>query len=145
MLNANELKTDILNDMRVELSEEFDRNFERKAFFSDKWKPRAYDYPKGSLLLVTGAMRRSTQGRVEGDGVRFSSALAYAAIHNEGGTGFKPVSRTSANQRKERFTRSAHIHEGSQCRNVSLSGTVRTRSALSGALLMPTCKSSIYH
>ena len=33
MLNANELKADILNDMRVELSEEFDRNFERKAFF----------------------------------------------------------------------------------------------------------------
>ena len=66
MLNANELKTDILNDLRVELSEEFDRNFERKAFFSDKWKPRAYDYPKGSLLLVTGAMRRSTQGRACG-------------------------------------------------------------------------------
>ena len=53
MLNANELKADILNDMRVELSEEFDRNFERKAFFSDKWKPRAHDYPRGSLLIVT--------------------------------------------------------------------------------------------
>jgi hypothetical protein len=68
MLNANELKADILNDMRVELSEEFDRNFERKAFFSDKWKPRAHDYPRGSLLIVTGAMRRSTQGKVEGNG-----------------------------------------------------------------------------
>lgn len=99
MLNANELKTDILNDLRVELSEEFDRNFERKAFFSDKWKPRAYDYPKGSLLLVTGAMRRSTQGRIEDDGVRFSSALAYASIHNEGGTGFKPV---KSHQRKSK-------------------------------------------
>lgn len=32
MLSANELKNDILNDMRVELSDEFDRNFERKAF-----------------------------------------------------------------------------------------------------------------
>ena len=128
MLNANELKTDILNDLRVELSEEFDRNFERKAFFSDKWKPRAYDYPKGSLLLVTGAMRRSTQGRVEGNGVRFSSALAYAAIHNEGGTGFKPVK----SQGKERFTRFAHIPENSQCRNASLSGTVQTHSGLLG-------------
>lgn len=43
MLSANELKNDILNDMRVELSDEFDRNFERKAFFTEKWKPRAHD------------------------------------------------------------------------------------------------------
>ena len=85
MLDANKLKADILDDMRVELSDEFDRNFERKAFFSDKWKPRAHDYPKGSLLVVTSAMRRSTQGEVSGDGVRFSSALPYTTLHNEGG------------------------------------------------------------
>lgn len=71
MLSANELKNDILNDMRVELSDEFDRNFERKAFFTEKWKPRAHDYPRGSLLIVTGAMRRSTQGRGEGNGSAF--------------------------------------------------------------------------
>lgn len=100
MLNANELKTDILNDLRVELSDEFDKNFERKAFFSEKWKPRAHDYPKGSLLIVTGAMRRATRGRVEGNGVRFSSALAYATIHNEGGTGFKPVKAHTRKSRK---------------------------------------------
>lgn len=100
MLNAKELKTDILNDLRVELSDEFDKNFERKAFFSEKWKPRAHDYPKGSLLIVTGAMRRSTRGRVEGNGVRFSSALAYATIHNEGGTGFKPVKAHTRKSRK---------------------------------------------
>lgn len=100
MFNANELKTDILNDLRVELSDEFDKNFERKAFFSEKWKPRAHDYPKGSLLIVTGAMRRSTRGRVEGNGVRFSSALAYATIHNEGGTGFKPVKAHTRKSRK---------------------------------------------
>lgn len=112
MLNANKLKTDILNDLRVELSEEFDRNFERKAFFSDKWKPRAYDYPKGSLLLVTCAMRRSTQGRVEGNGVRFSSALAYAAIHNEGGTGFKPVKSHQRKSRKGKvYTVRAHTRK----------------------------------
>ena len=29
MLSANELKNDILNDMRVELSDEFDRNLKR--------------------------------------------------------------------------------------------------------------------
>ncbi|MDE6346377.1 MAG: phage virion morphogenesis protein [Muribaculaceae bacterium] len=85
MLDANKLKADILDDMRVELSDEFDRNFERKGFFSDKWKPRAHDSARGSLLMVSGAMRRSTQGQVSGDGVRFSSALPYTTLHNEGG------------------------------------------------------------
>ena len=85
MLDANKLKADILEDMRVELSEEFDRNFERKGFFSDKWKPRAHQYPRGSLLVVSSAMRRSTQGEVSGDGVRFTSSEPYTTLHNEGG------------------------------------------------------------
>lgn len=85
MLDANKLKADILEDMRVELSDEFDRNFERKGFFSDKWKPRAHEYRRGSLLMVSGAMRRSTQGEVSGNGVRFTSAEPYTSIHNEGG------------------------------------------------------------
>ncbi len=85
MLDPKQLKADILEDMRVELSDEFDRNFERKGFFSDKWKPRAHDYPRGSLLMVTGAMRRSTQGEVSGDGVRFTSSEPYTTLHNEGG------------------------------------------------------------
>lgn len=85
MLDANKLKADILSDMRVELSDEFDRNFERKAFFSDKWKPRSHEYSRGSLLVVTSAMRRSAQGQVSGNGVRFSSSLPYTTLHNEGG------------------------------------------------------------
>lgn len=85
MLDPEKLKADILEDLRVELSDEFDRNFQRKGFFSDKWKPRAHNYPRGSLLMVSGAMRRSTQGHVSGNGVRFSSALPYANLHNEGG------------------------------------------------------------
>lgn len=112
MLDANKLKADILNDMRVELSDEFDANFERKGFFSQKWKPRAHDYPRGSLLLVTGAMRRSAQGRVEGDGVRFSSSLAYAEIHNEGGTGQKPVKAHTRKSRKGKvYTVRAHTRK----------------------------------
>ena len=34
---------------------------------------------------VSSAMRRSAQGEVSGDGVRFSSALPYTTLHNEGG------------------------------------------------------------
>lgn len=86
MLDANKLKADILDDLRVELSDEFDRNFERKGFFSEKWKPRAHNYPRGSLLMQSGAMRRSTRGEVSGNGVRFTSSEPYTTVHNEGGT-----------------------------------------------------------
>lgn len=109
MLDAKKLKADILSDMRVELSDEFDRNFERKAFFSDKWKPRAHDYPRGSLLIVSGAMRRSTQGEVSGDGVRFSSSEPYTSLHNEGGTGFKMVKAHTRKSKKGKiYTVRAH-------------------------------------
>ena len=53
-MNAQHFKQKLLSDAKVKLSEEFDRNFERKAFFSDKWKKRQYNNPKGSLLMVTG-------------------------------------------------------------------------------------------
>ena len=54
ILDGEQLKRNILSDMRVELTEEFDKNFERKAFFTDKWKKRANPNAKGSLLIVTG-------------------------------------------------------------------------------------------
>ena len=40
ILDGEQLKRNILSDMRVELTEEFDKNFERKAFFNSKWKKR---------------------------------------------------------------------------------------------------------
>ena len=52
-----DIKRKILNDLRVELSDEFDRNFQRKAFFDKSWPPRKMN-GKGSLLMVTGKLRR---------------------------------------------------------------------------------------
>lgn len=72
--------------MRVVLSDKFDRNFERKGFFSDKLKLRAHDYARGSILMQSEAMRRSSQREVSGDSVRFTSSEPYTALHNEGGT-----------------------------------------------------------
>ena len=109
MLDPNKLKADILSDMRVELSDEFDRNFERKAFFSDKWKPRAHNYPRGSLLMVSGKMRSATQGEVAADGVRFFSAMPYTSLHNEGATGYKPVKAHTRRSKKGKvYTVRAH-------------------------------------
>lgn len=81
-----DLKKKILNDLRVELSDEFDRNFQRKAFFTRKWPERRHMNRKGSLLMITGKLRRSIRSRVDGDGVTWETSEKYAAIHNYGGT-----------------------------------------------------------
>ena len=111
MIDGEQLKRNILDDMRVELSDEFDKNFDRKAFFTKKWKRRANPNAKGSLLMVTGTMRRSIKAEVRGNGVRFTSAVPYAAIHNEGGTGTKPVRQHTRTSRKgKQYTVKAHTH-----------------------------------
>ena len=79
------LITQILNDLRVELADEFDRNFERKAFFGKPW-PTRRRHGKGTLMNVTGTLRRSIRARVTGTSLVFSSSEPHAAIHNEGGT-----------------------------------------------------------
>lgn len=80
-----DLKRQILNDLRVELSDEFDRNFQRKVFFDRPWPPRKMHNPKGSLLMVAGKLRRSIRCRVDTDSVTWETSERYAAIHNYGG------------------------------------------------------------
>lgn len=79
------LNKKILSDLRVELTDEFDRNFERKAFFSEPWRERGLD-GHGSLLLQTGKLRRSIRAQQTENAVSWSSSEPYAAIHNDGGT-----------------------------------------------------------
>lgn len=80
---SNKLLTDILNDMRVELADEFDRNFSEGGFFGKRWQRRADG--ADSHLIETGKLRRSLRGRVQGNSVVFVSSEPYAALHNEGG------------------------------------------------------------
>lgn len=76
----------ILKDIRVDLTDEFDRNFERQGFFSQKWKRRKSPMrPGGSLLIDTGSLRRSVQSRSTDSSITFYSSHPAAAIHNEGG------------------------------------------------------------
>lgn len=50
----------LLHDIQVELTEEFDRNFELKAFFDRPWRPRRSERSGlGSLMNVTGKLHRS--------------------------------------------------------------------------------------
>lgn len=75
-----------LEDIKVEFDEEFDRNFERTAFFDEKqWPERKFDDGVGSLMQRTGGLRGSIRSRKRRDELVYSSSKPYARIHNEGG------------------------------------------------------------
>ena len=76
----------ILRDIQVGLSDEFDRNFERQAFFSEAWARRkSPNRPGGTLLIDTGNLRRSVRSRTTENSITFFTDLPYASIHNDGG------------------------------------------------------------
>ena len=82
---SDQLFKRLLNDIRVELSDEFDRNFERKAFFDKPWPDNKMPNRRGSMMARTNNLRRSIQSSVAGGVIKWSSAAAYANIHNDGG------------------------------------------------------------
>lgn len=75
----------ILTDTKVKLTEAFDRNFERKAFFDDKWANTLIPNRRGSLMMRTGTLRRSIRSNIEGTTIRWTSSVPYADIQNNGG------------------------------------------------------------
>ena len=76
----------ILKDIQVEMSDEFDKNFERQAFFSEKWQRRKSPIrDEGRAILTdTGALRKSIGSRTTENSITFFTSLPYAAIHNDG-------------------------------------------------------------
>lgn len=87
-MSSNTFYNNVLKDIQVELADEFDKNFERKAFFDRPWAPLSKNYQPttGSMLLRTGALRRSLKSRISGTAIIFSSSLPYAGLQNYGGT-----------------------------------------------------------
>ncbi len=75
----------ILRDIKVELADEFDKNFERKGFFDQAWSPTKHTKSTGSLMMRTGALRRSIKASVSGSQIKFTSSEPYASLHNDGG------------------------------------------------------------
>lgn len=108
------IKQDILSDVRVKLTEMFDRNFTEQGFFGQKWVPtRASKVnalgQSGSILIVSSAMRRSIRSIVRGDAVVFTSDKPYTALHNEGGT-FTATIRQHTRKSKKGGTHTVHSH-----------------------------------
>lgn len=75
----------ITKEAAVNLTEEFDRNFQRKAFFDQKWPETKHNYRRGSLMMRTGKLRRSIIRNISGNEISWRSSVPYASIHNEGG------------------------------------------------------------
>lgn len=76
----------ILRDIQVELTDEFDQNFEREGYFAQAWQRRVSPVRgDGHILVATGSLRRSIKSVVSADSITFESTLPYAAIHNDGG------------------------------------------------------------
>ena len=119
IIDGQKLEADILKDMRVELTDEFDKNFQRKAFFTDAWKPRKDKKALGSLLVVTGAMRRSIKSEVVNHGVRFSSSLLTPPFTTRAERARSPLRRIIAQAKKENAIRSSPTSGGSICPSVS--------------------------
>lgn len=76
----------ILKDLKIELGDDFDKNFERQAFFSEAWTRKHSPVKAGSPILInSGTLRRSIKSRTTESSIIFYSDLPYAAIHNDGG------------------------------------------------------------
>lgn len=74
----------LMKDIAIDLSDEFDKNFERKSFFGSPWRRRIIG-GRGSLLVSSGRLRRSITHNVGSKYISWSSDAPYAKIHNEGG------------------------------------------------------------
>ncbi len=75
----------ILRDIAVELSDEFDKNFDRQGFFSESWQRRVGPLRRGGATLVSsGRLRRSFHSEVRDGSVVFVYDAPYASYHNEG-------------------------------------------------------------
>ena len=105
---------DILRDARVKLTEMFKNNFREQGFFGQRWVAtkvsKTNKRGKGSILIVTGAMRRSIRSQIRGIAVVFSSNLPYTALHNEGGKFSVTVRAHSRTNRKTGNSYSVRSH-----------------------------------
>jgi phage gpG-like protein len=83
-----DLFKNLMTDVRKNLDDEFDKNFQNKGFFGDPWEQRKLQNRKGSLMMVQGGgggLRGSLRSQISGESITWSSSLPYASIHNEGG------------------------------------------------------------
>lgn len=132
---ARNIYNDILRDARVKLTEMFNNNFREQGFFGQKWvatkTSKVNKRGKGSILIVTGAMRRSIRSYVSGMAVVFSSHLPYTALHNEGGNfAVKVRPHTRRSKKGELHHVSAHSRQMSMPQRQFIGDHAKVQQAL---------------
>lgn len=85
IIKMQDFLKNILKDIQVDLTDEFDKNFTNKSFFGSAWANTSLPNKKGSLLARTNSLRKSIKPRNDGSGITWSSSLPYANLHNLGG------------------------------------------------------------
>ena len=85
-MDSHTFINNVIKDIKIELDDEFDRNFERKAFFDRKWVPLSPNYhpTTGAMLVRTGALRRGLRSQISGTSLIYTNSVIYAGVHNYG-------------------------------------------------------------
>lgn len=78
----------IIAQIATDLTDEFDQNFDREGFFTEKWKNRKSSTGNHKILNKRGnsGLRGSINMKISANNIIWTSSKPYAAIHNEGGT-----------------------------------------------------------
>ena len=90
-LDQRAIEERLARRLSIIMRQETDDAFRTKAWGGVPWAPTRWVNMRGSLMLRTGALRRSLTFRTEGNRVIVSSSMTYAQIHNEGGVVTVPV------------------------------------------------------
>lgn len=107
MQDFSNILKNIIDDIAVEFSEQYEENFRRKSFFNEAWKRSASPNKTGSLMVRSGALKKSIRHTKSATGILFYSRLPYSQIHNEGGE------ITVTHKMKRFFWAMHHKHSGS--------------------------------
>ena len=81
----------IARELAFIMEGETNQAFRSKSWGGVAWAPVRYPVRRGSLMIRSGALRRSLSFRADGNVVTVSSSLPYATLHNEGGRVTVPV------------------------------------------------------
>lgn len=90
-IDKQAIERKVAQQLAIIMREETDDAFRQKAFNGEPWVPTGHPVANGSLMLRTGLLRRSFAFIASGNRVIVTSAVPYAALHNEGGVVTVPV------------------------------------------------------
>lgn len=84
-MQPNQIIELFIQDVANDLNDEFDRNFERKAFFDEAWPAEKFKNANGSQMTRNGTLKASVHQTILDNIITWQSSLPYASIHNTGG------------------------------------------------------------